>query len=56
MTRLYFWIFNRVSRRPGSKWTPLLVWVWRRTAAWIQIGKHLRRGNWGQALSYLRIL
>ena len=56
MEVFYFWLVNRLARHPGSKWTPLTLWIWRRTAAWMQASKHLARRNWSQAFQYLRLL
>ncbi len=52
MTELYFWLFRRLANNPNQ---PLTLWLWRRVVIAQSIAKHLRRGNWKQALPYLRM-
>ena len=52
---LYWWLVNRLARTPYKK-RPVTLWVWRRTVMLREINKHARRGNWGQARNYVRML
>ena len=48
--RIYYYFWLRAHR------AGLLLWLYRRWAAAMEIYKHIQRGNYRQALNYLKIL